>query len=79
MEWMINDVFPIALSITREERELWTEDPIQFVNQVYDVGISLSSFYLYLYNGSYFYIIINNYGLLYAQTMFFLILELFIG
>ena len=39
MDWLINDVLPVALSITKEERELWTEDPIQFVNQVYDVCI----------------------------------------
>ena len=39
MEWIINSVLPVALSITREERALYVDDPIQFVNQVYDVSL----------------------------------------
>lgn len=34
----MNSVLPVALAITKEERQLWNDDPIQFVNQVYDVG-----------------------------------------
>ena len=37
--WIINSVLPVALAITKEEQVLWKEDPIQFVNQVYDVSL----------------------------------------
>ena len=36
--WIINSVLPVALAISKDEQVLWEEDPIQFVNQVYDVG-----------------------------------------
>lgn len=29
----MNSVLPVALAITKEERQLWNDDPIQFVNQ----------------------------------------------
>lgn len=43
MTFIINEVFPKALAITPEERELWVEDPIQFVNQVYDTYYDCSN------------------------------------
>ena len=36
--WIINSVLPVAVAISKDEQVLWKEDPIQFVNQVYDVG-----------------------------------------
>lgn len=34
---IINNILPKAMAITPEERELWVEDPVRFVNQVYDM------------------------------------------
>ena len=43
MNFIINDVFPKAMAITPEERALWEDDPIQFVNQVYDTYYDMTN------------------------------------
>ena len=43
MNFIISEVFPRALSMTSEEKQLWEEDPIQFVNQVYDMYYEFTS------------------------------------
>lgn len=37
IEHIINHVLPKAMTITPEEQELWVDDPVRFVNQVYDM------------------------------------------
>ena len=34
---IINTILPKAMSLTNEERDLWSEDPVRFVNQVNDM------------------------------------------
>lgn len=34
---IINNILPKAMTITPEEQDLWVEDPVRFVNQVYDM------------------------------------------
>lgn len=37
IEHIINHILPKAMTITPEEQELWVDDPVRFVNQVYDM------------------------------------------
>ena len=37
IEHIINHILPKAMAITPEEQELWVDDPVRFVNQVYDM------------------------------------------
>lgn len=34
---IINNILPTAMAITPEEQQLWIDDPVRFVNQVYDM------------------------------------------
>lgn len=34
---IINNILPTAMAITPEEQQLWVDDPVRFVNQVYDM------------------------------------------
>ena len=40
---IINNILPTAMAITPEEQELWVEDPVRFVNQVYDMYYEFSN------------------------------------
>ncbi|CBK20923.2 uncharacterized protein [Blastocystis hominis] len=43
MPFIINEVLPKALALTKEEVELWKEDPIQFVVHVHDMYYEFSN------------------------------------